>query len=292
MFCIYSITMAWKLVRRFLRNPHFARTSNDHIAVCVFLIGSTLALWYETCHVLPHYHPTSTPITLVHTTVAVVLYVSVLINVYKMVRTRTACDLTAIGIDENDEWPYCERCMARQPPRSHHCRVCDVCVLRRDHHCWFAGCCVGHANQRFYVCAIVFMLVAAVYSNIFHWQFVVDRLGHLGSFGMPLCIALPHVCAVFGFLSLYEFLVATLTFLALFVMAMLASLVVIQLVQISHGQTRYERKIGTEMYNNGLEQNVRAVFGERWYVAWLLPWIRSPLPENGVAFKVSEVKTK
>jgi palmitoyltransferase len=136
------------------------------------------------------------------------------------------------------------------------------------------------------------MLIAAVYSNIFHWQFVRDRLGHLGNFGMPICIALPHVCAVFGFLSLYEFLVATLTFLALFVMAMLICMVVLQLLQLFNGQTQYERKCGIEIYDNGAEYNIRAVFGERWYIAWLSPWIRSPLPENGVVFKVSEVKTK
>jgi len=34
------------------------------------------------------------------------------------------------------------------------------------------------------------------------------------------------------------------------------------------------------------------VFGERWYIAWMCPWIKSPLPEDGARFRVSELKTK
>ncbi len=38
-------------------------------------------------------------------------------------------------------WKWCEKCEQNQPPRAHHCKVCDVCVLKRDHHCFFTGKC-------------------------------------------------------------------------------------------------------------------------------------------------------
>ena len=209
-----------------------------------------------------------------------------------MIRTRVVCNLTALGVSEDADWPFCERCLSHRPPRTHHCRACDVCVLKRDHHCWFAGGCVGHTNHRYYVCALSFMFVAALYGNYYHCSFALERLEHLGWFGIPVCITIPHFCAMFGYLSLYQFLVCVLSFIGIFLLVMFASLLAIQIVQISGGQTRHERKIRDFTYDNGAVENVRAVFGDRWYIAWLCPWISSPLPENGVTFRVSEGKTK
>ena len=287
--------MVWQNIRRFLCNPYFARSQQDRAAFSLLIVGAQLALWYETCHVMPYYHSDETetsPGSIAHVAFALFLYVNSLANVYRMVRTRVSCDLTALGVAESADWPYCGRCLCHCPPRAHHCRVCDVCVLKRDHHCWFAGCCVGHANHRYYVCAITYMLIAAVYGNFYHYSFMTDRLEHLGRFGIPVCIAIPHFCAMFGYLSLYQFLVSVLSFIGFFLLVMLSVLVLIEVRQIWCGQTRHERQRKDFMYDNGVVENVRAVFGERWYVAWLCPWIGSPLPENGVFFRVSEVKTK
>lgn len=37
------------------------------------------------------------------------------------------------------DWDYCIRCESVRPPRAHHCRRCDICVLRFDHHCTYAS---------------------------------------------------------------------------------------------------------------------------------------------------------
>ena len=29
----------------------------------------------------------------------------------------------------------CKKCISPKPPRSHHCSVCNKCVLKMDHHC-------------------------------------------------------------------------------------------------------------------------------------------------------------
>jgi len=288
--------MTWQNIRRFLRNPHFARSPHDRAAFAMLIVGAQLALWYETCHVMQYYHSEENGGTsagwIAHVVFSLFLYANSLANVYKMIRTRVICDLTVLGVAENADWPYCERCLSHRPPRTHHCRVCDICVLKRDHHCWFGGCCVGHANHRYYFCAISYMFMAAIYSNFYHFSFMTDRLHHLGQYGIPFCVILPHFCALFGYLSFYQFLVAVLSFIGFFLLVIFLWLISIQVVQIATGQTRYERKRGDHMYNNGPMENIRAVFGERWYIAWLCPWISSSLPENGASFRVSEVKTK
>lgn len=37
------------------------------------------------------------------------------------------------------DWSYCIRCGSVRPPRAHHCRTCDVCIIRFDHHCSILG---------------------------------------------------------------------------------------------------------------------------------------------------------
>lgn len=29
----------------------------------------------------------------------------------------------------------CKKCDSPKPPRTHHCSVCNKCVLKMDHHC-------------------------------------------------------------------------------------------------------------------------------------------------------------
>lgn len=40
---------------------------------------------------------------------------------------------------------------SQKPPRSHHCKVCNQCVLEMDHHCPFVNNCVGMDTQRYFL---------------------------------------------------------------------------------------------------------------------------------------------
>uniref|UniRef100_A0A4D5RZQ9 Palmitoyltransferase n=1 Tax=Ixodes scapularis TaxID=6945 RepID=A0A4D5RZQ9_IXOSC len=34
----------------------------------------------------------------------------------------------------------CKKCIAPKPPRTHHCSICNRCVLKMDHHCRILSC--------------------------------------------------------------------------------------------------------------------------------------------------------
>ncbi|KAI5682439.1 hypothetical protein M9H77_03667 [Catharanthus roseus] len=61
---------------------------------------------------------------------------------------------------------YCQKCSLYKPPRAHHCRVCNRCVLRMDHHCVWLNNCVGHANYKVFFIFVVYAVVSCIYSLV------------------------------------------------------------------------------------------------------------------------------
>ena len=58
----------------------------------------------------------------------------------------------------------CGRCDAYKPPRSHHCRICNRCIVRMDHHCPWMNNCIGANNQKHFMLFLFYTLIEAVYS--------------------------------------------------------------------------------------------------------------------------------
>uniref|UniRef100_A0A7S2D268 Palmitoyltransferase n=1 Tax=Florenciella parvula TaxID=236787 RepID=A0A7S2D268_9STRA len=50
----------------------------------------------------------------------------------------------------------CGRCDAYKPPRSHHCRICNRCIIRMDHHCPWMNNCIGALNQKHFVLFLIY----------------------------------------------------------------------------------------------------------------------------------------
>ena len=120
------------------------------------LLISASILRYEVCMVTPYYkrhNRTSDCSFWFSAAFSLLMYVNGMANLYKMRVTNLCGNEDQLKkarkqLVDTKSWRYCEKCGDICPPRSHHCPLCDVCVLRRDHHCWFAGCCVGISNHR------------------------------------------------------------------------------------------------------------------------------------------------
>lgn len=57
---------------------------------------------------------------------------------------------------------YCDRCKCIKPDRTHHCSICQECVLKMDHHCPWVNNCVGYSNYKFF---ILFLFYAVLYNT-------------------------------------------------------------------------------------------------------------------------------
>ena len=56
-----------------------------------------------------------------------------------------------IGNAETTRLSFCDTCKILRPPRSFHCRVCNVCIEQHDHHCPWVGTCIALRNSQTFI---------------------------------------------------------------------------------------------------------------------------------------------
>ncbi|EDV95691.1 palmitoyltransferase ZDHHC6 [Drosophila grimshawi] len=95
---------------------------------------------------------------------------------------------------------YCKKCEGYKAPRSHHCRRCDRCVLKMDHHCPWINCCVGWANQAYFVYFLFFYMLSNLHAAVvlccvgfrfisgFYYSRQLEEVLRLHFFSISMCI--------------------------------------------------------------------------------------------------------
>lgn len=58
---------------------------------------------------------------------------------------------------------WCETCQTYRPPRTSHCRLCDVCTEQTDHHCSFLNNCIGRRNYPSFAAFLLSACTAAAF---------------------------------------------------------------------------------------------------------------------------------
>ncbi|XP_002739694.1 palmitoyltransferase ZDHHC16-like [Saccoglossus kowalevskii] len=96
------------------------------------------------------------------------LLMNIIFHYYKAVITSPGVpskgNLSKIGITS-----VCKKCISPKPSRTHHCSVCNKCILKMDHHCPWLNNCVGHFNHRYFLQFCVFMWIGTIYVSITSW---------------------------------------------------------------------------------------------------------------------------
>ncbi|KAM3127267.1 hypothetical protein pb186bvf_020635 [Paramecium bursaria] len=86
---------------------------------------------------------------------AIVHHILMIIFLYVMHRTAYESPGHPDPIIQNTD-PYaqlrsCKYCQVFKPPRCHHCRQCNKCILRMDHHCPWINNCIGKNNYKYFI---------------------------------------------------------------------------------------------------------------------------------------------
>ncbi|KAK3087415.1 hypothetical protein FSP39_005596 [Pinctada imbricata] len=222
---------------------------------------------------------------------AAFLYVNIMCNMYKVVTVDTSTSLQILPAVPPPGWNYCSICEANYPPRAYHCYICRKCILKRDHHCNVAGKCVGHFNYRYYLCLIAYSSLACHLVGITSCHYVWSILGEVSMWSVASYL-FPLFMFAFGALDIYTTCMSFLSFMSWMFYIFTTGMLVWHSKHVLYNMTTYERRHDIYKYDLGSPENVRRVFGRNWKIAWISPFISSPLYEDGFKFDLEVPKSR
>lgn len=91
---------------------------------------------------------------------------------------------------------WCYTCKLWKPDRTHHCRVCNACVLKMDHHCPWVNGCIGFANYRFFIQFLFYVSLLSI------WTFITSLVAFIQYNGLStfdrLALAIVIISGIFA----------------------------------------------------------------------------------------------
>lgn len=251
-------------------------------------IGSTLFLaicipavfTFEIVIILPAFFEPGTFLYILHIVLGTFLLFNITANKITMMLRDTSIKGEKLVPNAKTEklWKMCAVCETLTPPRTWHCNTCNTCILRRDHHCSFTGCCVGHTNQRYFLMLLGYLFVstfyASLYNNYFIWIIHADKFLKTTTI---LKLAFPL------FMIAWDQSIET-CYLAGYLINMvgvffIGFLLIYHMRNVLRGTLTHEK---TLTYDLGIKRNIEMVFGVRWYLTWISPFVSSDLPHDGI----------
>lgn len=270
-----------------LRRKILPRALADGLSVVFLLIIVPLVYWFELWIVMPSLYQNNDPIYALHFIFGNFIMINIVGNFTYTVLCDTSVNRQVLLVPQDNGkrngWRLCSVCECLAPPRSWHCNTCDTCILKRDHHCIFSACCVGHKNQRYFIMFVLYMFVATIYAFFYNNYFIWNRIEFV--FPMTLIkLVFPVAMFVFDYDGTNNQIYLMLYILIFVGMIFTGALFFYHANLVIKGCTSDENNKNNLTYNLGWRRNIVEVFGERWYLVWLLPYIESKLPQDGVTW--------
>ncbi|KAK9877895.1 hypothetical protein WA026_020121 [Henosepilachna vigintioctopunctata] len=262
-----------------IRSRILPKSFQDAIITSFLILIIPFIFNFEIFIVLPHFYELWSPAYIFHVCTGTFILWNLCSNLVAIILCDSSIKGVILPSNLKTNWKFCTACECITPPRSWHCEVCNVCILKRDHHCKFTSCCIGHFNHRYFVVFVFYMFLGTLYATIYNFCFIYDVL-HFESLGSLWKIVFPLV-ALFVFFTYKEWFLAA-TLLTAIGSAFTGVLLVFHGKLILRNKTTHEKEPECFKYDRGAIANIKDVFGDKWYLVWLSPLIKSELPQDGI----------
>jgi len=260
------------------------KSPSDRVAFIFALLMIHVVGFFELLVVLPYIDASGYRTYWVHVVIGLFLYFGVMSSYYKLFTVDSTTSGIILPTLKPPGWSYCSECCSTAPRRCRHCWICNVCVLKRDHHCIFTGNCVGYRNQRYFFTLLAYLTVSATYANYLNMDYTLEVLGGELTAKALLTMFLPMLSWTLGLAGAYTFAVSFISAICIVGLLLFVVLLVYHSRNVVYGQTCFEATNSIREFDLGVSENFRQIFGCRWQVAWISPFINSPLPGNGIEF--------
>lgn len=236
--------------------------------------------WFVLFVVLPDLYGFSSVWYWIHCIFGSFLMTNIVSNLLAVMFVDTSIFSVTIPREKSADWIFCNTCELPVPPRCWHCDTCNKCILKRDHHCTFSGCCIGHFNHRFFMMFLSYFFIACCYALYFNLFFILARVTL--DFNIIFQIFCPLMLILLGIDKAFNHMLMILLVLNIVGVIVTGLLLRFHLRLVFTGSVSYEVNRSITKYNFGFKHNIINIFGERWYVAWMSPFLHSSLIFDGV----------
>lgn len=259
------------------------KTLVDGFCLIFFMVIIPLGYMFHLFVSLPYYYDGDESfIYKIHFVFSTYCLVNLVGNYVATFMVDTSIRGEILNREDNDKWKLCASCECFVPPRTWHCNICSVCIMKRDHHCSFTACCVGHHNERYFLMFLFHFMIATIYCSYFNMFFMWSTFVGFSWIGVlkiifPLAIVLSGLDA--SLVQVYR------VFCILTVIGLVATtgLFFYHLGNVINGRVMYENSKRISDYNLGSwRENIETTLGTKWYLTWFIPFIDSPLPCDGI----------
>ncbi|CAI2348084.1 unnamed protein product [Caenorhabditis sp. 36 PRJEB53466] len=193
---------------------------------------------------------------------------------------------------------FCDKCCCIKPDRSHHCSMCEQCVLKFDHHCPWVNNCVNFGNYKYFILFLAYGFIFCLWIGATTLPSFIDFWRHEYDINKKQYESIDSV--LFRLLSQIHdvlngrFPLVFLLFLSCMFSLSLSFLFFYHLYLTSKNRTTVESfrapmidgKYAKDAFNHGIRANYREIFGSNPWL-WFLPVPSSQ--GDGVKYKLNDV---